>query len=261
MSRVASIQLLFSDDESKEDRIKHAEQMIDRASGADLIVLPELWNVGWYSFDIWGDSSETLQDETVSRMAEKARAVNAYILAGSIVEKADDFLYNTAVLLDPKGQIIATYRKIHLSNLRGVQEAALMKRGEDIVTIKTELGVLGLSTCYDLRFPELYRKMAIYHSAEVFLVIGAWPLVRVENWLDLCHARATENQCYLISCQNTGFNHSHQYMGRSAIVDPHGISIAAGGISECIVKGEIDITELHKFRKEIPTLQNRVLPV
>lgn len=261
MSKVASIQLWFSDDKSKEERIKHVEQMIDRAAGADLILLPELWNIGWYSFDLWRDNSEPLHGETVSRMAEKAKAVSAYILAGSIVERVDNSLYNTAVLLDPKGQIVATYRKIHLSNLRGVQEATLMKRGEEVVAIKTELGVFGFGICYDLRFPELFRKMAVLKGVEVFLVASAWPLVRVENWVEMGHIRAAENQCYLISCNCAGINRGHQYLGHSAIADPNGTAIANGGLDECIVKGEIDIAELHKFRKEIPTLQNRVLSV
>ncbi|MDH5781480.1 MAG: carbon-nitrogen family hydrolase [Dehalococcoidia bacterium] len=261
MSKVASIQCWFTDEDSKEDRIRHVEELIDRAADADLILLPEVWNIGWYSFEMYHDGSETLQGETISRLAEKASAVKAYILAGSIVERADDGLYNTAVLLDPKGKIIATYRKMHLFNLTGSQETVLLKRGRDIVAVKTELGVLGLSICYDLRFPELYRKMAINKGVEVFLLIAAWPLVRLENWVELGHTRANENQCYLISCNCAGFNRGNQYLGHSAIVNPHGVSIASGGIFECIVRGEIDIAEVYKFRKEAPHLQNRILPV
>jgi predicted amidohydrolase len=261
MTKVASVQPWFSDDKSKEERIKHAEQMIDRAAGADLILLPELWNTGWYSFDLWRDNSEPLHGETVTRMAEKAKKVNAYILTGSFVEKLDNSLYNTMVLLDPKGKIIATYKKMHLSNLRGVEEAALMKRGEEVVAVKTEIGVLGFGICYDLRFPELFRKMAVLKEVEVFLVAAAWPLVRVESWVEMGHVRAAENQCYLISCNCAGINRGHQFLGHSAIVDPQGTAIANGGLDECIVKGEIDVGELRKFRKDIPTLQNRVLSV
>lgn len=261
MTKVASIQYWFSDEHTKEERIGHMEKLIDKAADADLILLPEVWNIGWRCFDLYPEGSETLHGETISRMAEKARAVNAYILAGSIVERAEDDLYNTAVLLDPKGEIIATYRKIHLVTRKGSEEVAAVKPGRDVVTVKTELGVIGIGMCYDLRFPELYRKMAVNYGAEIFLQPAAWPLVRVENWIELSHARANENQCYLISCNCAGFNRGVHYLGHSAIVDPQGVSIASGGLFQCIVKGEMDIEEVHKFRREAPHLKNRVLSV
>lgn len=96
---------------------------------------------------------------------------------------------------------------------------------------------------------------------EVFLHIAAWPLVRVENWTDLSHARANENQCYLISCNCAGFNRGKQLLGHSAIVDPYGTSIASGGLSACIVNGEIDIAEVNKCRRDFTALQDRVLSV
>ncbi len=267
--KVASIQYEFSDKLSKEDRIKKAEKFIDSCADADLILLPELWNFGWHSLvdkdiasiDRLRTLSETLEGETISRMAEGARKVNSYIVAGSILERRNDSFYNTAVLLDPKGKIIATFSKMHLANYLGYQEAALLKPGRDITAVRTELGVLGFSICYDLRFPELYRKMAVNKGVEVFLLIAAFAMTRLENWLHLCHARAIENQCYLISCDAVGSDRGHQYLGYSAIIDPRGITIAGSGTSECIVKGEIDLEELYKFRKVMPNLQNRVLSV
>jgi predicted amidohydrolase len=261
MFKVASIQLGFPDDCSKQERINQVEKLIDTARGADLILLPELWNIGWYSFDLYRSGSETLEGETISRIAQKAREVNAYVLAGSIVERADDSLYNTAVFLDPKGKIIASYRKIHLVRAPGIQEAALLKRGTDVVAVKTEIGIFGFSICYELRFPELFRKMAVLKGVEVFLHIAAWPLVRVENWIELSHVRANENQCYLISCNCAGFNRGKQLLGHSAIVDPHGVSIAGSGLGEGIVKGEVDIAQLYKIRKEFTALEDRVLSV
>lgn len=261
MVKVASIQLWHNDDDSKEDRITHAEQLIDSVAESDLILLPEIWNIGWWSFDIYRESSETLQGETVSRIAEKAKAVNAYILAGSIVERRGDSLYNTAVLLDPKGQIVTTYRKMHLVGFMGAREVELMNRGEEIVTVKTDLGVLGFAICYDLRFPELFRKMAVNHGVEIFLLVTAWPIVRLDNWRELCHARANENLCFLVSCDSAGINRGKQYLGHSAIVDPWGVSIASAGLYESVVKGEIDTTEIYKIREFIPALNDRFLSV
>ena len=261
MIKVGSIQYWFSDDDSKEERIAHVEELIDSAKEADLILLPEVWNIGWRSFDKYRSESETLHGETISRISKKAREVNAYILAGTIIERSGDDLYNTAVFLNPKGEIIAKYRKMHLVTRKGSEEAAVIKLGKEIVTVKTEIGIFGFGVCYDLRFPELYRKMAVNHGVEIFLQPAAWPLVRVENWIDLSHARANENQCYLISCNCVGLNLGVQYLGHSSIVDPHGISIASSGLFQTIVKGEIDIEALRKFRKETPHLKSRILPI
>lgn len=210
---------------------------------------------------MYHEGSETLQGETVSRIAEKARAVNAYILAGSIVERRGDSLYNTAVLLNPGGQIIATYSKMHLLGWQGAREKDLLKRGEEIITVKTDLGVLGLSICYDLRFPELFRKMGVDHGVEIFLNVSAWPMVRVDDWRAFCHARASENQCFLVSCNMAGVNRGKQFLGCSAIVDPLGTAVASAGIHESVVRGEIDTAEVYKIRKSMPVLEDRFLSV
>lgn len=261
MIKVASIQLWHNDDDSKESRITHAEQLIDSVADSDLILLPETWNIGWWSFDIYSEGSETLQGETISRIATKAKAVNAYILAGSIVERRGDSLYNTAVLLGPKGQIVATYSKMHLLGWLGAREAELVKRGEEIVTAKTDLGVLGFAICYDLRFPELFRKMAVNHGVEIFLFVAAWPIVRLDNFRELCHARANENLCFLLCCDSAGINRGKQYLGHSAIVDPWGVPIASAGVYESVVKGAIDPSEIYKIREFAPVLNDRFLSV
>lgn len=261
MFKVASIQYWFSDNNTKEERICQVEELIDKAADVDLILLPEVWNIGWRCFEKYNEEAETLYGETISRIGKKAREINAYILAGTIIEKSGDDLYNTAVFLNPKGEIIAKYRKMHLVTRKGSEEAAVIKLGKEIVTVKTEIGIFGFGVCYDLRFPELYRKMAVNHGVEIFLQPAAWPLVRVENWIDLSHARANENQCYLISCNCAGFNRGVQYLGHSSIVDPNGITIASSGLFQTIVKGEIDMEALRKFREDTPHLKSRVLSV
>ncbi len=260
MIKVASIQLWHNDDDSKQDRISHVERLIDSVADSDLIVLPEVWNIGWWSFDMYHEGSETLQGETISRIAEKAKAVNAYILAGSIIERKDDSLYNTLVLLDPKGQINAAYRKIHLVGFMG-REAELLKPGEEIVTAKTDLGILGFSICYDLEFPELFRKMAVNHSVEIFLLVAAWLTEELDHWREQCHVRAYENHCFLIASDLAGTNRGNGCLGHSCIVDPWGIPIASAGIHESIVKCEIDTAEIYKIRKLMPNLEDRRLSI
>lgn len=259
--KVACIQLWHSDDESKQDRIAHAEELIESASDCDLILLPEIWNIGWWSFDLYREASEPIEGETITRIGEKARKANAYIMAGSIVERSGDSLYNTAVLLDPGGHVITTYRKAHLVGFAGAREAELMKGGNRIVSVKTDVGILGLSICYDLRFPEPFRKMVIQHGVEIILHATAWPLVRLDDYRDTCHVRANENLCYLLSCDSAGFNRGKQYAGHSTIVDPWGSRLSSAGLYETVAKAQIDISEMYRIRESMPWLKDRVFPI
>lgn len=254
-SKVASIQYWFNDNDSKNDRIEQMSNLIDQASGADLIVLPEMWNVGFLSFENYDAYSEKLDGPTISMVSEKAKKLNSYIVAGTIIENDNVNKYNTAVLISPNGKILTTYRKIHLVARTGAAEANYLKPGKTPVTIETDLGIIGFGICRDLRFPELYRYMAIHGGAEIFVQPAAWASVRGENWVDLTHARAIENQAYLISCNICGVNKGVTNFGHSSIVDPHGISIVSSGLFQTVVKGEIDINELRKFRKDTPYLK------
>src|SRR5215207_9665540 len=225
MTRVASIQLEILGGEPKAERIERAAALVESLAGVDLIVLPEAWNVGYFDFDRYAAGAETLEEETVSRLRAAARAAGAWVLAGSIIERHGDRLFNTSVLLDRAGEVRASYRKIHLFGY-GSLERRLLTRGEDVVVCDTELGGIGLATCYDLRFPELFRAM-VDRGAELFLIASAWPYPRVEAWSVLNRARALENQAWLISANCAGGDPA--CCGRSMVVDPWGTALAAAG--------------------------------
>ncbi len=261
MIKVASIQYWINDEKSKNERISEVEELIEQSKDVDLLLLPEVWNIGFRAFDKYRSESEEIEGETISRIAEKARKYKIHIMAGTIIEKDGDDLYNTAVLIGPNGSVLGKYRKIHLVTRKGSEEAKYLKPGNEVVAVKTELGVIGFGICYDLRFPELYRKMVVQKGVEIILQPAAWPLARVENWMDMNHVRANENLCYLISCNCAGIDHGVQYMGHSTIVDPHGVPIASSGLFGGIVKGEIDLKELYKIRKDNPHLENIALSV
>lgn len=271
MIKTACLQMATADTDSRKDRIIHAEQMIDEVADADLILLPELWNVSIFAIEEYSANAEPINGETISRIAAKARAVNAYILAGSIIERAEDgSLYNSSVLLDPKGENIATYRKIHLvgHHISGTVssseggEKAVMKRGQDIVAVKTDIGVLGLSTCYDIHFPELYRKLAIEQGVEIFLHPAAWPITKVDMYFTLMKARAAENLCWLVGCLSAGVSQGNVLQGYSVIIEPEGAVVACGlRGEECIVRGEIDTARIYQLRETLPVYQDRVLPI
>ncbi|ADL12008.1 Nitrilase/cyanide hydratase and apolipoprotein N-acyltransferase [Acetohalobium arabaticum DSM 5501] len=257
--KVASLQLNISDDMTKQDRIQYTLNQMEQASDADLILLPEVWNIGYFSFNQYGEQSETLNGPSISAVAEKADELNSYVFAGSIVERLEGELYNTSVMLDNDGEILDTYRKIHLFGY-GSAETEILTPGEEIVVIETEIGNLGFSTCYDLRFPELFRKM-MKKGAEIFLVTSGWPFPRLTNWTALNQARAAENICYLVSCNCAGENQGTQFLGHSMIVDPWGTPIASSDHQERIVRAEIDVSKVKEIRQEFPPLKDRVLEV
>jgi predicted amidohydrolase len=245
------------DGEAKHDRIGRAGALVSSLEGVDLIVLPEIWNVGYFNFDRYVEEAEELDGPTITRMSEAARAVGAYVMAGSIVERDEDRLFNTSVLLDPDGAVVGTYRKIHLFGY-GSREPDVLTRGDQVSVMDTAFGRIGLATCYDLRFPELFRAM-VDGGAELFIVPSAWPYPRVEAWTVLNRARAIENQAWLISANCTGSLGGLAYCGRSVIVDPWGTTVAAGGDRPSVVTGEIDIDVARTARATFPALRDRVL--
>ncbi len=257
MYKVASLQLEINDRQTKQDRIDYALKQMELAGDADLILLPEIWNTGYFNFDRYREESETLDGLTITAVAEKARKINSFVFAGSFVEKREGKLYNTSVLLDNRGKNIGSYRKIHLFGY-GSREKELLSPGEEAVVVNTELGALGLSTCYDLRFPELYRHM-LDLGAEVFLVTSGWPFPRWANWIALNQVRAMENVCYLVSCNCAGVNRGVAFLGHSCVVDPRGIIRAGSNEEPCIVSGPIDLERVHQIRNSFSLLKDRTL--
>ncbi len=253
--KVASIQLAITD-RSKDDNVKYALNTLDGVPDSDLILLPEIWPTGYFSFDRYQAESESADGPTVEIFRKKARERECHILMGSFVENDDGRIYNTALLLDPEGHTAARYRKIHLFGYQS-DEREILSSGQDVVVVDTPWGPSGFSTCYDLRFPELFRLMAD-RGAKFFLIPSAWPMVRLDAWRLFNRARAHENLAYLISCNCAGNNAGTQYAGHSMIIDPLGQVIAEGGQKEEVVTAEIDPGLVDTVRSEFSFLDNRV---
>jgi predicted amidohydrolase len=253
--KVSSIQLEISD-RSKDENIKHALSMIDRLPDSDLILLPEIWPSGYFSFDRYQAESEPVDGPTIEEFRAKAREQKCHILMGSFVENDSGRLYNSTLLLNPDGNIAARYRKIHLFGYQS-EERKILTAGEDVVVTDTTWGPSGFSTCYDLRFPELFRRM-VDKGAKFFLIPSAWPMARLDAWRLFNRARAHENLAFLISCNCAGVNAGIQYAGHSMIVDPLGQVIAEGCEKEEVVTAEIDPGFVDSTRQEFSFLENRV---
>ena len=253
--KVSSVQLEITD-QPKEENVRYALDVLDGVPDSDLILLPEIWPCGYFSFDRYQAESEPFDGPTVKVFAKKAVERKCHILMGSFVENDRGNIYNTALLLNPEGNPVARYRKIHLFGYQSA-ERDILTPGRDVVVADTPWGVCGFSTCYDLRFPELFRMMAD-SGAAFFLIPSAWPMARLDAWRLFNRARAHENLAYLISCNCAGTNVGTQYAGHSMIVDPMGQVVAEGGETEAVVTAEIDPALVNSVRKEFSFLDNRV---
>lgn len=249
----------MDDRELPPDRIERVVGMVaDSAQKDDLVVLPELWSIGAFNMHLIMGAAEDRDGSFVRRMADLARECGIWLLAGSFPELHDSGVSNTSVMFAPDGSLQASYRKIHLFGFDDGEATAIVP-GDRVVSVATPLGATGLSTCYDLRFPEMYRLQGAT-GAEAFLIPSGWPAARIEHWQVLCRARAVENQAFLVGCNAVGTHAGVTMGGRSVIVDPWGEVLAeAAADEEQIISAELDPATVAQVRSSFPVLANRRL--
>ncbi|MGW3663019.1 carbon-nitrogen family hydrolase [Streptomyces sp. NPDC005141] len=258
--RASLIQLSVDSSDSADERRHRAASLVRGRTGDDLVVLPELWAAGAWSYDRWDHDAEGLDGPTAEAMSAAARQAGVWLHAGSIVERdRDGTLYNTALLFDRNGDLRGHYRKIHRYGF-DTGEATLMGGGDDIVTVPTDVGVIGLAICYDLRFPELFRAL-LDAGAELVVVPAAWPAARLSHWQLLTRTRALEEQVFLLACCATGEHGGMRQGGHSVVVDPWGTVMGEAGTAEETVTVDADMTEVTRIRSELPVLRDRVLAI
>jgi predicted amidohydrolase len=264
--RVAAVQLNSTADKvanmEAADRLTRAAV----ADGARLIVLPEKWSV-LGSDEHLRAGAETLDGPAISWAREIARELSIDLVAGSIAERqrgsGGELLANTSVHIDPAGEIRAVYRKLHMFDVevegRAYRESAVTEPGEEIVLSSTAEGVeLGLSVCYDLRFPELFRILAL-RGARVVVLPSAFTLATTrDHWDTLVRARAIENQTFVIAANQVGPHPGgNRSGGRSLIVDPWGVVLAQAHDREGHIVADLDLGEQERIRTQFPALANR----
>jgi predicted amidohydrolase len=228
--------------------------------GARLVVLPEVF--------LWRgprpeerSAAEPIPGSSSNRLGELARQLRIHLLAGSILEESGgEKVFNTSVLFDPRGQIVARYRKIHLFDVDipqhvTIRESDTRAAGGAVVTAPTELGVIGMSVCYDLRFPELYRQLTL-SGAEIITIPSAFTFpTGAAHWEVLLRARAIENQVYVIAPDQIGRSPGGVLdFGNSMILDPWGTTIARAADREMVICGEIDRDYQDRVRRDLPCL-------
>ena len=233
--------------------------------GADLVALPEIFNVGYFGFDLYHRNAEGLSGPTLTRLADAADEHDVGLLAGSIVEDLsltedaptprDDGLANTSVLFDRNGERLAVYRKHHLFGYESA-ETELLVPGENLAVAEFDGFAVGMTTCYDLRFPELYRRLT-EQGATLVLVPSAWPYPRVEHWTTLPRARAIENLAYVATINGSGTFDEASLVGRSTVFDPWGTPVASTDDDPDLVITDVHPERVAEVRDEFPALGDR----
>jgi predicted amidohydrolase len=263
--RAAAVQLNSTDD--KERNLASADRLTRAAAadGADLVVLPEKFNVIG-EHDDYVAGAETLDGPTIGWARQIARELGIDFVAGSIVEKREgrDKLSNTSVHIGPDGETKAVYRKIHMFDVvvggQTYRESESEEAGEELVTSATSGEVpLGLTVCYDLRFPELFRILAIRGARVITLPAAFTKVTGQAHWEILLRARAIENQAFMVAADQVG---SHppdkESFGGSMIVDPWGEVLARAPDEPCFVAADLDLARQDEVREQLPSLANRV---
>lgn len=222
------------------------------------MVLPELWTTGAFAYESFATEAETLEGATAEVMAKAASDVGVWLHAGSVPERAPDgTLYNTSLVFSPSGDLAAAYRKIHRFGFdKG--EAVLMGAGDELVTVRLPETTVGVATCYDLRFPELFRGL-VDAGAETLVVPAGWPERRRGHWTLLARARAVENQAFVLACGTAGTHADVPQAGHSIVVDPWGEVLAEAGPDEEVLTVEFDPGRVAATRDQFPVLKDRVL--
>ncbi|MGW7423367.1 carbon-nitrogen family hydrolase [Streptomyces sp. NPDC054813] len=256
--RASLIQIDVNEGESVESRRRRVTALVREQADADLVVLPELWTTGAFAYEQFATEAEPLEGPTYEAMAKAASDAGVWLHAGSIPERDPEGpLYNTALIFSPSGDLAAAYRKIHRFGFdKG--EAVLMGAGQELVTVRLPETTLGVATCYDLRFPELFRAL-VDAGAETMVVSAGWPERRRAHWTLLAQARAVENQAFVLACGTAGTHAGVPQAGHSIVVDPWGEVLAEAGAGEEVLTVDLDPAKVAVTREQFPALKDRLL--
>ncbi len=223
-----------------------------RAAEADILVLPELWLHG-YDLERGHEWAAPLGEGGFAEMAAMARDFGIH-LVGSILERHPGGISNTAALYGPNGELLGSYRKMHLFRL--MEEHRYLVPGEHATLCPTPWGPTGLAICYDLRFPELFRTLALA-GAKLFVIPAQWPVKRLEAWILLARARAAENELIVAACNRVGEDEDIAFPGGSVVVDPWGTVLVRGDDQERLLVAQADLREIEKTRRYLTVYQDR----
>ena len=254
--------MLITEDKGK--NLKRAEALIREAveAGSQWVVLPEMFNCP-YDNQYFPDFAESFPGQTTTMLSDLAKELKILLIGGSIPERCEDKIYNTSFIFDWEGKLVGKHRKMHLFDIDvagGIrfQESEILSPGEAVTVINAPQCSVGVSICYDMRFPELMRLMAL-EGAKVIITPAAFNMTTgPAHWELSVRARALDNQVYFIAASPARNPHaSYQAYGHSIVVNPWGTVIAQADENEGILYAEIDLGFVNKVRRELPLLAHR----
>jgi predicted amidohydrolase len=255
LAKIALMQVSTTEGEEIPSRITRVVNNLEETlkQQVKFVMLPELWVSGAFKVSETKHLAKEITDSALPQIKELAKKYKTWIHAGSYLEQTSTGIYNTSYLFDDRGELISKYRKIHLFGF-DEGEAAELLAGSEVVVIPTPIGITGLATCYDLRFPELFRAM-VQKGANSFLITSGWPEKRISHWNALLKARAIENQAFVIACNGTDTN----LAGNSQVIDPWGETVIQASNKEETIYTEIDLQKANQVREALPVLADRIL--
>ena len=239
----------------KTDNLAAAEGLIAEAARrqSQLIILPELWSSG-YDLENAAAQADELDQGLFAKLSGLA-AHHQIAIVGSILERRGESVANSAPYYSADGRRLGVYRKIHLFRL--FDEDKWLVEGDSLTALDLPWGTTALTICYDLRFPELYRRCAVEHGAKLIVVCAEWPLIRLAHWRTLLMARAIENQCFVAAVNACGETGGTVFGGHSMVIDPWGEVVVEAGQAEQLLTVEIDLDEADRVRQTIPVFEDR----
>ncbi|MGQ9760097.1 MAG: carbon-nitrogen hydrolase family protein [Candidatus Methanomethylicaceae archaeon] len=257
--RIGIVQMASTED--KRENLRKATYFINKAiqEGADLIVLPEFFNYlsGKMIKEEYIKNAETMNGPTIDTLKEIAKSKNVMIIAGSITELDDGSLYNTSFAITNQG-ILGRYRKVHLFKYNQIDEATVFKPGDKAEVIAWNGLKIGLTICFDLRFPEIFRTEALMGAKLIINVAAFLEETGRAHWMPLLKARAIENQVFLVAAnQATVRSRECAYYGHSCIIDPWGKTVTKGLGEECLLLGDIELERVEEVRRKMPLFDMR----
>lgn len=227
-----------------------------QAAGAQLIVFPEMSDTG-YAMDVIREQARPWSEGAVPELQKMARQLSLAIISG-VSEREGEAIYNSQVVIGAHGAIVGKYRKTHLFAPAPIEEDKCFRPGKELVSVALGSLKLGLTICYDLRFPEFYRALATGQGTNAFVISSAWPFPRVEHQRILATARAIENQSYVVLANRVGKDAGVPFCGSSAVIDPSGVVVAgASADREELVVAEISHEVLTEVRARMAVFAHR----
>ncbi|NOU95359.1 carbon-nitrogen family hydrolase [Paenibacillus sp. LMG 31456] len=229
------------------------DEAVQKGPKPDVILFPEMWNTG-YALDRIQELADLEGKQTHELLSTFSMKHGVNVIGGSIAEKKGDEIYNTIYAYDREGNRVADYSKIHLFRL--MDEEKYLQEGKSLGQFQLDDIPAGMMICYDIRFPELSRKLAL-GGAQILFVPAEWPNPRLHHWRTLLMARAIENQMFVVSCNRVGISGTTEFFGHSMVIDPWGEVLAEGDETEQIIRAEIDMELVGQVRSRIPIFEDR----